>query len=97
MGLAQGPGLLLMHSVATGVGIVVAGDLGQGSGPAAAIALMGDRPGQELAGWPRLESGIGRQGDQQGGPARWGGGTRCRVGHQMAPERSRNSIVETFL
>ena len=96
MGLAQGPGLLLMHSVATGVGIVVAGDLGQGSGPATAIALVGDRPGQVLAGWAGLPGGIGRQRNGQGAGARRGarGGTGMR--HYQAPGRIR-FIMPEFL
>jgi hypothetical protein len=91
VGLAHGPGLLLMHRIAAGVGVVVTRDLGQHGTVAPTLALVGGGPGQKLAGWPWLASCIGRQGDRAGGIDRGG------VGHHTDLEVVLKLTLLSFL
>jgi hypothetical protein len=73
VGLAQGPGLQLMHGAGFPAGIMVTCDLGQFGSMAPPIALMRPGPGEVFAGRAVLAGGIGRQGQGHRRQARWRG------------------------
>jgi hypothetical protein len=61
MRVADGPRLLLTEGIATGVEIVVAGDLGKIGSMPPPLALVGFGPGKVFASRTRLASGVGWQ------------------------------------
>ncbi len=63
MGLANSPGLQLMNGITSRVEVVMAGDLGQLGGMAAALALVVFGPAQKLTLWTALASGVGGEGN----------------------------------